>query len=166
MAKRKRVDADTQTRVLSRSIRRCCLCFYLKQDFSEKIGQIAHVDKNPQNDAEDNLVWLCLEHHSLFDSRTSQHKNYTPEEVSHAREKLHQRILAINVFGAEHDRLNAEWKQIAGQMEHLQGAIQGYITDQNLKKIEDSQRQLDALWNRISQIVDRQFSIEQDFFRF
>src|ERR1017187_8108433 len=33
------------------------------------------------NRAEDNLAWMCLPHHSLFDSKTSQHKNYRSEEA-------------------------------------------------------------------------------------
>jgi hypothetical protein len=41
---------------------------------SEKLGQIAHLDKDPSNAAEDNLAFMCLTHHALYDSKTSQHK--------------------------------------------------------------------------------------------
>ena len=51
--------------MLSRCARRCCLCFWLKGDFAEKEGQIAHLDHNPANGAEENLVFLCLCCHSL-----------------------------------------------------------------------------------------------------
>jgi hypothetical protein len=61
--------------------RRCCLCFGLDNDFTEKLGQIAHLDKDSANYSEDNLAWLCLPHHSTYDSKTSQHKNYTIEEA-------------------------------------------------------------------------------------
>jgi hypothetical protein len=85
-------DPAIEARVLTRSARRCCLCFQLKRDFTEKEGQIAHLDQNPANGAEENLAFLCLSHHSLFDSRTSQHKNYTNLEVKAARERLYRRV--------------------------------------------------------------------------
>jgi hypothetical protein len=88
MSVRRPNDPATEARVLSRCARRCCLCFWLKGDFAEKEGQIAHLDHNPANGAEENLVFLCLRHHSLYDSRTSQHKNYTILEVKAARESL------------------------------------------------------------------------------
>lgn len=49
--------------VLVKSRRRCCLCFALKGDHSEKKGQIAHLDNNRTNDKIDNLVYLCFDHH-------------------------------------------------------------------------------------------------------
>ena len=78
--------------IFVRSSRRCALCFQLSGDLGEKKGQIAHLDQDPSNTAEDNLAFMCLEHHSLFDSRTSQHKNYTPHEVKAARRRLHDAI--------------------------------------------------------------------------
>jgi len=59
---------------------------------NEKRGQIAHLDKDPSNWAEDNLAFMCLDHHTLFDSKTSQHKNYTMQEVKTARRKLYETI--------------------------------------------------------------------------
>jgi hypothetical protein len=56
------------------------------------MGQIAHVDGDPSNSAEDNLAYMCLPHHSLFDSRTSQHKNYTLQEVKAGRNRLYEAI--------------------------------------------------------------------------
>jgi hypothetical protein len=88
-------DPTIESRVLTRSARRCCLCFSLKRDFSEKEGQIAHLDQNPANRAEDNLAFLCLRHHSLYDSRTSQHKNYTIMEVKSARDALYERVQSL-----------------------------------------------------------------------
>jgi hypothetical protein len=37
---------------------------------------------------------MCLEHHSLFDSKTKQHKNYTVHEVKAARDKLYELVAA------------------------------------------------------------------------
>ena len=82
----------TELSVLSQSRRRCALCYHLKGVLAEKHGQIAHLDKNRANAAEDNLAFLCMEHHSVFDSTTSQHKNYTVVEVKAARSNLYKAI--------------------------------------------------------------------------
>jgi len=86
---RKRTPTEIELAVLDRSRRRCTLCFHLHDDTREKHGQIAHLDQDPSNFAEDNLAFMCLEHHSLYDSRTSQHKNYTISEAKAARERLY-----------------------------------------------------------------------------
>jgi hypothetical protein len=86
---RKQVPAPNELSVLDLSRRRCAMCFHLNGDHSEKHGQIAHLDQNPANFAEDNLAFLCLPHHSVFDSKTSQHKNYTLPEVKKARNDLY-----------------------------------------------------------------------------
>src|ERR1017187_1413735 len=89
---RKQTPLDVETAVLLKCARRCTLCFHLTGDLGEKMGQIAHLDKDPSNSVEDNLAFMCLSHHSLFDSRTSQHKNYTVQEVKAARGKLYEAI--------------------------------------------------------------------------
>jgi hypothetical protein len=97
MPRRAPTPIEVETRVLTRSSRRCCLCLLLDQDLREKKGQIAHLDGNAGNCKEDNLAYLCMEHHSLFDSTTSQHKNYTIQEVKQARERLYDRISSSDV---------------------------------------------------------------------
>lgn len=87
---RKYIPKDVEKRILLNSKRRCCLCFYLDDDKSEKKGQIAHVDKNNSNNKEENLVFLCLKHHDAYDSTTSQSKNYTRKEVEEYRKKLYK----------------------------------------------------------------------------
>jgi hypothetical protein len=89
---RKPTPPDIELKVLDQSRRRCTLCFHLKGDLSEKHGQIAHLDDNRANCAEDNLAFMCIEHHSLYDSTTSQHKNYTLQEAKTARSRLYQAI--------------------------------------------------------------------------
>ena len=91
-AHRKRTPPDIETAVLAKSARRCTLCFHLRGDLSEKLGQITHLDDDRSNGAEDNLAWMCLEHHSLYDSRTKQHKNYTIREVKASRAKLYDLV--------------------------------------------------------------------------
>jgi hypothetical protein len=89
---RKPIPTATELLVLDRSRRRCALCFQLNGDLTEKHGQIAHLDQNPANFAEDNLAFLCLTHHSIYDSKTRQHKNYTMAEAKKARDDLHRSI--------------------------------------------------------------------------
>jgi hypothetical protein len=62
----------------------------LKGDTQEKKGQIAHLDHRRSNALQDNLAWLCFDHHSEYDSTTSQHKNYTIGEVKEARRALYK----------------------------------------------------------------------------
>jgi hypothetical protein len=87
---RKATPKQTETNVITKSGRRCCFCFALDGDPTEKHGQIAHLDRNPENDAEDNLAWLCLMHHALYDSTSRQHKGYTPLEAKQYRAELYQ----------------------------------------------------------------------------
>ena len=84
-----------------KSARRCTLCFHLSRDLGEKHGQIAHIDKDPSNPSEDNLAFMCLPHHSLFDSKTSQHKNYTQNEVKSARAVLYEAIASHKHAGPQ-----------------------------------------------------------------
>lgn len=81
MAKRKRLTAAEETPVLMESMRRCCLCYGLDDDGRRKPGQIAHLDRNPANNASDNLMFLCLNHHGEYDSTSRQAKGFTAEEV-------------------------------------------------------------------------------------
>ena len=93
MTKRRvRVPAAVEASVLVRSARRCALCFGVSGDLTEKHGQIAHLDGDPGNCNEDNLAFLCQAHHSVLDSSTRQHKNYTVEEVKRYRAALHTAI--------------------------------------------------------------------------
>lgn len=86
------VPPETQAKVLLQSRRRCCICFGLNRDTSLKSGQIAHLDRNSANSAEDNLAFLCFEHHDQYDSPTSQRKNFTILEVKAHRDELHKAL--------------------------------------------------------------------------
>ena len=92
---RKKIKPETETKVLSSSRRRCCICFGVNRDFSEKKGQIAHLDKDNTNASFDNLAFLCFEHHDVYDSKTSQSKNYTISEVKEYRKELYSSIIPI-----------------------------------------------------------------------
>lgn len=92
MGKRKTTSVNAETNVLVRSRRRCCFCFGLQGDITEKYGQIAHVDGNPGNPCEDNLAFLCFDHHSEFDSRSRQSKGLTVAELKHHRSRLYEAL--------------------------------------------------------------------------
>jgi hypothetical protein len=48
------------------------------------------LDHDPSNTSEDNLAFLCLEHHDQYDSRTSQSKSLQIREVKAYRADLHR----------------------------------------------------------------------------
>ena len=85
---RRSVPKDTQGEVLAACRRRCAICFGLNRDTAIKTGQIAHLDRDAANPSLDNLVFLCLEHHDQFDSKTSQSKGLSSEEVRRFRQEL------------------------------------------------------------------------------
>ena len=86
---RTKIPENIQTHVVTSSRRRCCICFGLDRDLDVKQGQIAHLDKNRNNNKIDNLAFLCLPHHDQYDSRTSQSKSFRPTEVKKYREDLY-----------------------------------------------------------------------------
>jgi len=88
MADRKKAPDDVVADIVTACRRRCCICFGLRNDDNEKRGQIAHLDRDPANNAIDNLAFLCLEHHDQYDSRTSQSKGLTIDEVKRYRTAL------------------------------------------------------------------------------
>jgi hypothetical protein len=90
--KRKPISRDTESAVLLVSRRRCCVCFALNRDTALKRGQIAHLNRNSGNSELDNLVYLCLDHHNEYDSRTSQAKGLTINELRQFRIELHEAL--------------------------------------------------------------------------
>lgn len=77
------------SRILVRSRRRCALCSFWNDDRTEKSGQIAHIDRDQSNESEDNLAFLCLEHHAAYDQSSKQSKDVTPSELREACSKLY-----------------------------------------------------------------------------
>ena len=90
--KRASTPSDVETELLHLSARRCCLCFGLGGDFSEKKGQIAHVNGKSSDARLVNLAWLCLNHHDGYDSRPSQSKGYTQNELRDCRKNLYEAV--------------------------------------------------------------------------
>lgn len=89
---RQKTAQGIETSILLSSARRCPVCFQLYGDLAVKVGQIAHLDGDRTNGEEDNLAWMCMPHHSEYDSTTSQHKNFTIGEVKMMRTRLYDAI--------------------------------------------------------------------------
>ncbi len=87
-----RVPAETAKEVLTRSRRRCCLCFWLNGLDQVRKGEIAHLDQDASNNAVENLAFLCFEHHDEYDGRTSQSKGLQEAEVRHWRDMLYEEM--------------------------------------------------------------------------
>jgi len=77
---------------LTKSRRRCALCFYHDNDAGVKEGQIAHIDRDSSNSSEGNLIFLCLPHHDKYDSKPSQSKGLQPNEAKTAKSYLEEKI--------------------------------------------------------------------------
>jgi hypothetical protein len=55
----------------------------------ERKGQIAHLSRDRSDSRFQNLVYLCLDHHDEYDSKTSQSKGFSPDEVREYRDRLY-----------------------------------------------------------------------------
>lgn len=87
---RRKTPTEAETRILVSSRRRCALCYGINRDLEVKKGQIAHLDRDPSNATPENLVFLCLLHHSEYDSRASQSKGLTQAEIVEYRRQLYE----------------------------------------------------------------------------
>jgi hypothetical protein len=89
---RKKIPPGTELRILTLSKRRCALCFGLYGDIGVRPGQIAHVNRDRTNNLEDNLAFLCLPHHDEYDTKRSQSKRFTSDELRAYRAELYARM--------------------------------------------------------------------------
>jgi hypothetical protein len=89
---RKAISDAVQTNILLKSRRRCCICFWLQGLDEIKKGQIAHLDQDHENADEDNLAFMCLEHHDDYDSKTSVSKGLRENEVRRWRDELYREM--------------------------------------------------------------------------
>ena len=147
---RKKILPNVETAVLANSARRCTLCFHLEGDRTEKLGQIAHLDQDPTNRAEDNLAWMCLGHHSLYDSQTKQHKNYTIHEVKSARAQLYDLVAEgkhlTPAVGQPYPQAEADKKILRSFIETVpsNGAVK-FLRTNNFAGFSFSMNQLDNI---------------------
>jgi hypothetical protein len=97
MPTRKPASKSVEKDVLTASRRRCCLCVYLIGGNEVRKGQIAHLNRDSSDSRFENLVFLCLEHHDEYDTRTSQSKGFSSEEVRGYRDRLYSRNKEVPV---------------------------------------------------------------------
>lgn len=135
-----KIPHQTETKVLLNTRRRCCICFGLERDNRIKQGQIAHLDRNSSNNNIDNLVFLCLPHHDNYDTRTSQSKGLTKNEVKEFRSELEEYIdvnwnkpfnkeenIKVDIFtgsyhrGNEFESSELEVSYLGGNLVHVKG---------------------------------------------
>lgn len=127
---RSKIPSDIEAQVLTLCRRRCSLCFGLNGDFGEKKGQIAHLDHDRTNDKLENLVFLCLEHHDSYDSKTSQSKGIKEQEVKNFRQELHYYVMTkLPLASPEKEQLKSVWHGITS------GELTNHNSLERLKQI-------------------------------
>jgi hypothetical protein len=130
MGKRQSPHRSVETDVLIASRRRCCLCVYLQDRDDVRNGQIAHLNHNPSDSRFENLVWLCLEHHNDFDTKISQAKGFTLDEVRKYRDRLY----AKNASEGGEIFPRSGWSDETVELEPLQITSEYVTTRRNFPK--------------------------------
>lgn len=155
MNSRRYIPEETQTTVLTRSGRRCCMCFGLQADSSIRKGQIAHVDQNSANNDVNNLVFLCFDHHDEYDSKTSQSKGLLAAEVVTYREKLFDWISSSSVEERVADFIDFDKEEI----DKVDEVIERYrsLSGKGLSDLKDQ------IFGRIKRYIACNREVEQAF---
>jgi len=68
------------------------MCYGLSGVMDPKKGQIAHLDRDPSNSKIENLAYLCLECHAVYDSRSNRILSFTAGEIAEYRSKLYRAL--------------------------------------------------------------------------
>ncbi|MBB6117933.1 hypothetical protein F4826_004913 [Rahnella inusitata] len=83
---------------MENSAARCAVCYgtrmYTDAVYPVPGFQLAHIDRNASNNAENNLALLCIPCHSMYDSVFRQAKNYRPENIRRWRDQLYADVAA------------------------------------------------------------------------
>ncbi|HEY3319922.1 MAG TPA: toll/interleukin-1 receptor domain-containing protein [Planctomycetota bacterium] len=119
--KRMKIPKEVETQVLTMSKRRCCFCSGLHNDYSEKRGQIAHLDGNPSNNDPANLAFLCQPHHDEYDAKYTQTKNLTVHEAKEYRRALYSALLKPSTTPAQNERPTNALGPLLAILEHAVG---------------------------------------------
>lgn len=108
--RRKRFPTTVETEVLTKCRRRCALCFGLNSDTTIKTGQLAHIDRNPENPAPENAAFLCTHHHAEYDTRSRQTKGFAPNELRTYQHILYEYLASpgagLEASGSTRHRMN------------------------------------------------------------
>src|SRR5690349_7626615 len=87
MATRKRIPAAIDADVQFKADRKCCVC-------KAEGDHIHHLDRNPANNAFDNLVFLCFKHHNEASIIGSLRKGLSKEALIRFREQHYKEVAA------------------------------------------------------------------------
>jgi hypothetical protein len=170
--KRQRPGTSVEGRVLVKSLRRCAICFGLEGELVEKAGQLAHVDRNPENSVENNLVFLCLRHHDKYDSKPSQSKRYTAAEVKHFRSELYKLIKRsppeIWKSGQAKQSENSGPKRQGMTLDLYEKRMQIYRLAKGFiaKVVREANPQFDELIKFIQEVDEATFLFDSQFFEY
>ena len=96
----------------------CCVCVGLNADLSPKHLQILHLDHDPSNDAKNNLVALCLDHHDDYDTIPRLSKKLSKGEVLIYRRKLDLLI------DQRDQQVTLQFKEVGGKQANLSANAQ------------------------------------------
>lgn len=111
---RKGWPREVEAQILIRSRRICAFCFYFANDASVKIrGQIAHIDREPSNNAIENGAYLCKDHHDEYDIVATQSKRLSPEELKQAVASVREFVQSggLLMSGKSHNRASRPVKK-------------------------------------------------------
>jgi hypothetical protein len=142
---RKPIPDSTQVKILMKSRRRCCLCWGFKGEDVVKKGQIAHLDGKNSNCKEDNLVFLCLEHHDEYDSTPRQSKGLREQEVRKWRDELYKRTSGVLAGSAADDvfkRFSCHANSIIAALSHVDNRSPFVGIEEHLKGIAKAGEEL------------------------
>lgn len=133
---RSRILEQAQTNVLTKSRRRCCLCFWLDGIDEVVKGQIAHLDQDSSNSRESNLAFLCFRHHDEFDSTPRQSKGLRKDEVKHWRDELHKEMAyRFRDTTSESYRRQEEFTYVEEKMPDLLACLQAGLALKPLARL-------------------------------
>lgn len=118
-AKRKQIASKTKESLLLKSKRRCALCFLENRDARSKEGAIAHINRNPSSVEEDNLIFVCLDHHAEMDAG----QGWREDELKVARDELYKHL------AAEESRPPVSALEARGYEEHVVDAVRSYFSE-------------------------------------
>lgn len=85
--KRIPIPRDTEAEVLFKADHACCICN--NSDFGV---QVAHIDKNRNNNQENNLIVLCPNDHAKVDSVSPISKSYTQLELKRYKKNWEETV--------------------------------------------------------------------------
>lgn len=164
-SQRPAIPQKMQTELLRLSRRRCCLCFGLKRDIEQKDGQIAHLDRNPKNNALENLTWLCLPHHDEYDTVRGQTKRLTLAEVKSYRDELYEKLAELTSASSKtNEQEDDPVLQVMHHYSFADDAATKVITVEILMRIEQIYqffRLYEREWKALEKLEARGFLTEK-----